>query len=203
MGKSGACRYYWAIWRKGTSCCGVTSRKSALLSLRSSNSASCKTPPFDIINIRKLSICRNNSKVKAKYTLELMRHNTYQLPRCLKIHAFNQSPLSALFHTASQPFAGMISAISSPLTLKPSDSAQPETKIPRLVYGTAWKRERTSDLVYQALRAGFRGVDTAAQLKHYREDLVGEAIRKYLAEGAIKREDLYVRRGLSRHRQSI
>jgi diketogulonate reductase-like aldo/keto reductase len=60
------------------------------------------------------------------------------------------------------------------------------------IYGTAWKNERTADLVVQALRAGFRGFDTAAQPKHYREDLVGEGIRKViLEEGGLKREDVY------------
>lgn len=37
-----------------------------------------------------------------------------------------------------------------------------------MLYGTAWKADRTAKLVHQALRSGFRGVDTAAQPKHYR-----------------------------------
>lgn len=37
--------------------------------------------------------------------------------------------------------------------------------MPKIVYGTAWKKERTSDLVYTALKAGFRGIDTACQPK--------------------------------------
>ena len=64
--------------------------------------------------------------------------------------------------------------------------------IPALVYGTAWKNEATSDLVYQALSNGFRGIDTACQPKHYREDLVGVGMRRALAEGKLKRTDLYV-----------
>jgi diketogulonate reductase-like aldo/keto reductase len=64
--------------------------------------------------------------------------------------------------------------------------------IPVLLYGTAWKKDRTADLVYQALCSGFTGVDTAAQPKHYREDLVGEGIRRALSEGKVKRENLYV-----------
>lgn len=43
--------------------------------------------------------------------------------------------------------------------------------IPAFIYGTAWKKEKTADLVYQALCSGFTGVDTAAQPKHYREGL--------------------------------
>ncbi|CAK7217465.1 hypothetical protein SBRCBS47491_003175 [Sporothrix bragantina] len=67
------------------------------------------------------------------------------------------------------------------------------TRLPRLVYGTAWKRERTSDLVYQALQAGFRAIDTAAQPRHYREDLVAEGVRRALANGVVaSRSDLYI-----------
>lgn len=64
--------------------------------------------------------------------------------------------------------------------------------IPVFLYGTAWKKDRTADLVYQALSNGFTGVDTAAQPKHYREDLVGEGIRRAISEGKVKRENLYV-----------
>lgn len=45
----------------------------------------------------------------------------------------------------------------------------------------------------EAILSGFRAVDTAAQPKHYREDLVGEGIRDALKEGGLRREDLYVR----------
>lgn len=64
--------------------------------------------------------------------------------------------------------------------------------LPKLLYGTAWKKERTQSLVKQALLAGFRGIDTAAQPKHYREDYVGAGIRDALQEGRLKREDLYL-----------
>lgn len=66
------------------------------------------------------------------------------------------------------------------------------TRIPRFIYGTAWKKERTADLVTEALRSGFTGIDTACQPKHYREDLVGEGIGKAIADGAISREALYI-----------
>jgi hypothetical protein len=66
------------------------------------------------------------------------------------------------------------------------------TLLPVLIYGTAWKKDRSADLVYKALRAGFRAVDTAAQPKHYREDLVGRGIRRAIDEGIASREDLYV-----------
>lgn len=69
----------------------------------------------------------------------------------------------------------------------------PGTSFPNLlIYGTAWKAEETRELVLKAFRSGYRSFDTAAQPKHYREDLVGEASRQILAEGAIERRDLFV-----------
>ena len=64
--------------------------------------------------------------------------------------------------------------------------------IPAFIYGTAWKKQKTSELVYQALCHGFKGIDTAAQPKHYREDLVGDGIRKALKEGKVTRDELFV-----------
>jgi diketogulonate reductase-like aldo/keto reductase len=63
---------------------------------------------------------------------------------------------------------------------------------PRLAYGTAWKKARTADLVYQALKAGFRAIDTACQPKHYEEKLVGDGIRRAISEGVVTRQDLFV-----------
>ncbi|KAJ5641903.1 hypothetical protein N7490_005903 [Penicillium lividum] len=68
----------------------------------------------------------------------------------------------------------------------------PPTLIPVFLYGTAWKKDRTADLVYKAISVGFRGIDTAAQPRHYQEPLVGDGIRKVIAEGVVRREDLYV-----------
>ena len=51
-------------------------------------------------------------------------------------------------------------------------------KMPNMIYGTAWKKENTTDLVYEALLQGFKGIDTACQPKHYREDLVGLGLLK-------------------------
>ncbi|KAK1060594.1 hypothetical protein LTR74_011727 [Friedmanniomyces endolithicus] len=65
-------------------------------------------------------------------------------------------------------------------------------RMPALIYGTAWKKENTRELVRQALLTGFRGVDTAAQPKHYREDLVGRGIADAIRQNGIKREDLYI-----------
>ncbi|RDW92844.1 putative aldo-keto reductase (AKR) [Aspergillus mulundensis] len=76
-------------------------------------------------------------------------------------------------------------------TLRSPQHANPAF-IPTIVYGTAWKKDRTANLVHQAISSGFRAVDTAAQPKHYREDLVGEGIRRALADGIVRREDLYI-----------
>ncbi|MCJ1466231.1 hypothetical protein MMC07_004850 [Pseudocyphellaria aurata] len=68
----------------------------------------------------------------------------------------------------------------------------PLVQVPPFVYGTAWKKDRTTELVFEALRTGFKGLDTAAQPRHYREDLVGAAVRKALGDGIIKREDIHI-----------
>lgn len=64
-------------------------------------------------------------------------------------------------------------------------------QIPSMLYGTAWKKERTADLVALALESGFRGIDTACQPKHYEEALVGEGCARFYATGG-KREDLFL-----------
>ena len=63
--------------------------------------------------------------------------------------------------------------------------------MPCLLYGTAWKKNKTSDLVTTAVKYGFRGIDTACQPKHYNEVGVGEAIQRLAKEG-INRKDLYI-----------
>jgi len=64
-------------------------------------------------------------------------------------------------------------------------------KIPSLIYGSAWKKGQTADLVEMAIRSGFRGIDTACQPKHYHEAGVGEALQRVKAQG-IKREELFI-----------
>jgi diketogulonate reductase-like aldo/keto reductase len=65
-------------------------------------------------------------------------------------------------------------------------------KLPPIIYGTAWKKERTAEWVKQALTMGFRGIDTACQPKHYNEAGVGEGIAAALAEGLLNRDELYL-----------
>jgi diketogulonate reductase-like aldo/keto reductase len=67
--------------------------------------------------------------------------------------------------------------------------------MPCLVYGTAWKKAETADLVEKALLAGFRGIDTAGQPKHYDEALVGVALQRAAQQG-IARDALYCKPNL-------
>ncbi|EHY55028.1 hypothetical protein HRR83_005716 [Exophiala dermatitidis] len=64
--------------------------------------------------------------------------------------------------------------------------------LPAFIYGTAWKKEATTELVYQAISNGFTAIDTAAQPKHYREDLVGAGVSRAIKDGKIRRSDLYL-----------
>lgn len=64
--------------------------------------------------------------------------------------------------------------------------------IPAFLYGTAWKKDATADLVYQSLNAGFTGIDTANQPRHYQEHLVGSGMRRALQEGKIERSKVYL-----------
>jgi diketogulonate reductase-like aldo/keto reductase len=62
---------------------------------------------------------------------------------------------------------------------------------PRILYGTAWKKGRTEELVRQAIAAGFRGIDTACQPRHYNEAGVGAAVAASMRSG-LERTQLYV-----------
>jgi hypothetical protein len=61
-------------------------------------------------------------------------------------------------------------------------------RVPRFIYGTAWKEHRTEGLTRLALEVGFRGIDTANQRKHYFEAGVGAAI----AAARIARDELFL-----------
>jgi diketogulonate reductase-like aldo/keto reductase len=63
--------------------------------------------------------------------------------------------------------------------------------IPSFIYGTAWKKEATRELVQLALASGFTAIDTANQLIHYEEALVGEALQT-VAQKGINRDTLFL-----------
>jgi diketogulonate reductase-like aldo/keto reductase len=61
-------------------------------------------------------------------------------------------------------------------------------RVPDFMYGTAWKEDRTEDLVVRALANGFRAIDTANQRKHYVEADVGAGIGR----AGVPRDELFV-----------
>ncbi|MEO5957428.1 MAG: aldo/keto reductase [Nitrospiraceae bacterium] len=63
--------------------------------------------------------------------------------------------------------------------------------VPSFMYGTAWKKEATTQLVQGAVATGFTAIDTANQLIHYQESLVGEALRA-LAQQGVPRDRLFL-----------
>ncbi|HET9957087.1 MAG TPA: aldo/keto reductase [Polyangiaceae bacterium] len=75
----------------------------------------------------------------------------------------------------------------STIAVRPRDLVSPP-----LLYGTAWKEERTESLVLQALQAGFRGLDTANQRKHYFEAAVGQALAIAEQRGIVRREQVFL-----------
>jgi diketogulonate reductase-like aldo/keto reductase len=64
--------------------------------------------------------------------------------------------------------------------------------IPDFLYGTAWKEDRTALLTEFALRAGFRGIDTANQRRHYYEAGVAEGLAAAYRAGIVTRPDLFL-----------
>ena len=64
--------------------------------------------------------------------------------------------------------------------------------VPDMLYGTAWKEDRTQALTELALRMGFRGIDTANQRRHYFERAVGEGLAEAYRAGVVTREDLFL-----------
>ena len=65
-------------------------------------------------------------------------------------------------------------------------------RVPRFLYGTAWKEDETERLTELALRQGFRGIDTANQRKHYHEEGVGRGIAAGIASGVVTRGELFL-----------
>lgn len=65
--------------------------------------------------------------------------------------------------------------------------------MPKIIYGTAWKKDKTKELVLKALELGYRGIDTACQKRHYNELGVGDAVKTFIqSHEGMKREDLFI-----------
>ena len=69
---------------------------------------------------------------------------------------------------------------------------QLDNGMPTFMYGTAWKEDDTRRLVRMALDAGFRGIDTANQRRHYHEAAVGEALAEAFTDGVVSREQIFL-----------
>ena len=67
-------------------------------------------------------------------------------------------------------------------------TAYNHVSIPSFMYGTAWKKEATTQLVVQAVEAGFAAIDTANQLIHYDEARVGEALLALAKQGMTRKK---------------
>ena len=67
-----------------------------------------------------------------------------------------------------------------------------DARVPRFLYGTAWKEDETERLTALALRQGFRGIDTANQRRHYHEAAVGRAIAAAVESGLAARGELFL-----------
>jgi diketogulonate reductase-like aldo/keto reductase len=65
-------------------------------------------------------------------------------------------------------------------------------KVPRFLYGTAWKEDATQQLTELALRQGFRAIDTANQRRHYHEAGVGQAVAASIAGGLFDRREVFL-----------
>lgn len=63
--------------------------------------------------------------------------------------------------------------------------------LPDMMYGTAWKKDDTARLVQLAVESGFTAIDTANQLIHYQEAMVGDALLALQKKG-IKRNQLFL-----------
>lgn len=66
-------------------------------------------------------------------------------------------------------------------------TASNQVPIPNFMYGTAWKKAATKELVQLAVASGFRAIDTANQLVHYEEARVGEALHALSSKGSDER----------------
>ena len=76
--------------------------------------------------------------------------------------------------------------------MTPDAPATNRAAIPPFLYGTAWKDARTAPLTRAAIEAGFRGIDTANQRRHYFEQGVGDAVAELSGVGRISRDDLFL-----------
>lgn len=79
------------------------------------------------------------------------------------------------------------------MSTEPSQFAEIDgIRVPRFLYGTAWKEDQTQRLTELALAQGFRGIDTANQRRHYHEAAVGQAVSAMIQSGLVTRDGLFL-----------
>lgn len=76
-------------------------------------------------------------------------------------------------------------------------------KIPEIFCGTDYRtlnnEELTKEYIYQALKAGFRAIDTAWMYRN--EHLIKEVLEKCYSEGWLNRSDIFLQSKVSHIRQ--
>lgn len=115
---------------------------------------------------------RNNNNVVAPLIEKKEHHEEAALPAHYEIPKFVVRPKESIHDLSAQ-------------TILASNR-------PYILYGTAWKKDDTADLVYAAVHAGFRFIDTACQPKHYNEADVGHGWKTAADEMKLKRSDFYL-----------
>merc|ERR1711904_206779 len=63
--------------------------------------------------------------------------------------------------------------------------------MPRMIYTTSSQKEGTEEYVTYAVRAGFQGVQTSGQVKHFNEPGVGRGLQSLFKSG-VDREKLFI-----------
>jgi diketogulonate reductase-like aldo/keto reductase len=101
----------------------------------------------------------------------------------------SKSPKSS---TPTKPTPTTTTTTATTTTTTEHKRAKKSPKSFATLYGTAWKADKTSQLVNQAISLGFRGIDTAGQPKHYNEKGVGEGITAAMKANNLSREDLFI-----------
>jgi hypothetical protein len=112
---------------------------------------------------------------KSQQFLKMQKSSGKFIPFAIAIQKslLNRFVFAATFFSLSSHSSNMASAqsLKSPLNTTTGNSfLKTQSGRPiQIIYGTAWKKERTTELVRTAVLAGFRAIDTACQPKHYSE----------------------------------
>lgn len=133
----------------------------ALARARLSDTLPLPPAPFRRSELPTARRCRCYPDVLARSRLHRSANDSLDFPLLTELartprtalRGFPRYFLAGLAHLLQIPASGCRILIAQPM---PS---------PPMLYGTAWKGHRTAALVEQAIRAGFRGVDTACQPK--------------------------------------